>query len=465
MARFTELPFGNEGLVLPSQQQTQQGLSALSNNLLQMRQYMEGEKDKRDQAYVDATTFAIDPTITENVQRQKMADDVTDYSKKVSELYKSQDSGYLRLNVDQQLKQQNLRNELVSKQAQRIAAQNAYAAQYKEFTDPKNRGLYKPDYFEAQAAKFKNGEIVTDFLDTYPINTKKAIADMFNSTYKLNSNSSPQVKNVGKGFTTSFQKEWSNEFLGNDEPTAEVVTAKIGQKMRELYNTDPQFEYMINQDIASKSQNDPELKARLSSPQEFEKYLSDTYADVVKPIVYKEKYSEAKAPRGGTTVNVGSGDAKPKNVTLNTTRKAYTFGGTHIPPIKANLDVYTPYKTMTKGGLLVDAPAYDPSKPSAAAETFKDAQIDGIVNRGGVIYAAISRNKMRDVSSQDIFSGQTEKKQGADPGRDETFYVEYNHVKNLINDNGYKLEGWENFIKGTDLDENKPTTDWTKYKR
>jgi len=288
---------------------------------------------------------------------------------------------------------------------------------------------------------------------------------MFNSTYKLNSNSSPQVKNVGKGFTTSFQKEWSNEFLGNDEPTAEVVTAKIGQKMRELYNTDPQFEYMINQDLASKIQNDPELKARLSSPQEFEKYLSDTYADVVKPIVYKEKYSEAKAPRGGTTVNVGSGDAKPKNVTLNTTRKAYTFGGTHIPPIKANLDVYTPYKTMTKGGLLVDAPAYDPSKPSAAAETFKDAQIDGIVNRGGVIYAAISRNKMRDVSSQDIFSGQTEKKQGADPGRDETFYVEYNHVKNLINDNGYKLEGWENFIKGTDLDENKPTTDWTKYKR
>jgi len=177
MGRFTELPFGNEGLVLPSQQQTQQGLSALSNNLLQMRQYMEGEKDKRNQAYVDATSFAIDPTITENVQRQKMADDVTDYSKKVQELFKSQDSGYLRLNVDQQLKQQNLRNELVSKQAQRIAAQNAYAAQYKEFHDPKNRGIYKPDYFKEQAERFQKGDIVTDFLDTYPIDTKKLVSE------------------------------------------------------------------------------------------------------------------------------------------------------------------------------------------------------------------------------------------------------------------------------------------------
>ncbi len=186
MARFTELPFGNEGLVLPSQQQTQQALSSLSNNLLQMRQYMEGEKDKRDQAYVDATSFAIDPTITENVQRQKMADDVTDYSKKVSELYKSQDSGYLRVNVDQQLKQQNLRNELVSKQAQRIAAQNAYAAQYKEFTDPKNRGLYKPDYFDAQAKRFQDGEIVTDFLDTYPIDSQKLIGDTYKERFSIN---------------------------------------------------------------------------------------------------------------------------------------------------------------------------------------------------------------------------------------------------------------------------------------
>ncbi len=181
--------------------------------------------------------------------------------------------------------------------------------------------------------------------------------------------------------------------------------------------------------------------------------------------MYKVKSSDAKHEGKGTTVNVGSGEAKPKNVTLNTTRKAYTFGGSHIPPIQANIDVYTPYKIMTKGGLLVDAPAYSPDKPNAAAETFKDAQIDGIVNRGGVIYAAISRNKMRDVSSQDMFSGKTESKQGADPGRDETFYVEYSHVKNLVDDNGYKLDGWENFIKGTDLDQSAPTTDWTKYKR
>ena len=428
---------------------------------------MEGEKDKRNQAYVDATTFAIDPTITENVQRQKMADDVTDYSKKVSELYKSQDSGYLRLNVDQQLKQQNLRNELVSKQAQRIAAQNAYAAQYKEFTDPKNKGLYKPDYFKAQADKFKQGEIVTDFLDTYQIDTKQMLADYYKKTYQLNMQGQPLVKNLGNDMYSSTKTSWSSLFLGDAEPTMDNVKTAVADDLYEkATNPESPFNFPMSQDLANYEAKNPGTKEEFArDPQKHKEWLLKEYGGVGVQAVYKTESSDAKAKSKGTTVNNYSGDAKPKNVTLNTTRKAYTFGGSHIPPIKANIDIYTPYKVMTKGGLLKDGDPYDPSQPSNAAETFKDAQIDGIVNRGGVIYAAISRNKMRDVSSQNMFSGKTESKQGADPGRDETFYVEYSHVKNLVDDNGYKLDGWENFIKGTDLDQSAPTTDWTKYKR
>lgn len=466
MARFTELPMGDTGLILPSQQQTQQAISNLSNNLLQMRQYMEGEKDKRRADYVAATSFAIDPSITENAQRMKMVDDVAEYSKKTRELYKTQDSGYLRLNEKQLLEQQNLRNELVSKQAQRIAAQNAYAAQYKEFHDPKNRGLYKPDYFKEQAERFKSGEIVTDFLETYPIDTKKMLADSFKNNFKINMEGDPAVKNLGNNYYTSSQVRWSNLLLGDAQPTMENAKKALGEY---LYNiaTDPKYpeHTAISQDIATYFQKNPEAEQAFSDPEEVKKWLVKEYGPSTLPFVYEQKTGEAKSKSKGTTVNNYTGDAKPKNVTLNTTRKAYTFGGTHIPPIKANIDVYTPYKIMTRGGKLVDDPSYNPNKLGTAAETFKDAQIDGIVKRDGVIYAAISRNKMSERPYYDPSTGETSKRQVADQGKDETFYVEYGHVKNLIDDNGYKLDRWDEFIKDTDLDENASKTDWTKYKR
>jgi len=436
MARFTELPFGNEGLVLPSQQQTQQGLSALSNNLLQMRQYMEGEKDKRNQAYVDATTFAIDPTITENVQRQKMADDVTDYSKKVSELYKSQDSGYLRLNVDQQLKQQNLRNELVSKQAQRIAAQNAYAAQYKEFTDPKNRGLYKPDYFEAQAKRFQDGEIVTDFLDVYPIDTKKLLADSFKNNFKINMEGDPSVKNLGNGYYSSSKVGWSNLLLGDAQPTPENAKKALGEY---LYNiaTDPKYpeSNAISQDIATYFQKNPDAQQEFDDPEKVKEWLVKEYGPSTMPYIYEQKTSDAKAKSKGTTVNVGSGEAKPKTIYYNKKQDGYLLGGKHGAPIQFSMDVIPDYYTMDGSGNLVKATSTTPN----VAETFKDAQINSIVRRGGKIYAGISKNKVTDEQSQN-WDGSTTNKKVASKDLDQTVYVPYDQVSSLVKQEGYNLE-------------------------
>jgi len=204
-------------------------LSQLSNNLLQTRQYFEVEKEKREKAYVDATAFTVDPSITDTVQRQKMIEDANEYKTKVQELYKTPDSGYLRLNPDEQLKQRNLQNELITKQSQRMAAQAAYSAQYKEFTDPKNRGLYKPAYFKDQAERFQKGEIITDFLKTYPIATKKMVSDYFKGNYLMNMQGDPKVKNLGSNMYSSSKTNWSGTLLGDAEPTMENVKSAVGE--------------------------------------------------------------------------------------------------------------------------------------------------------------------------------------------------------------------------------------------
>lgn len=437
MARFTELPFGNEGLVLPSQQQTQQGLSALSNNLLQMRQYMEGEKDKRDQAYVDATTFAIDPSITENAQRQGMADDATEYQKNVKELYNTPDSGYMKLNNDELLKRQNLRNELVSKQAQRIAAQNAYAAQYKEFTDPKNRGLYKPDYFEAQAKRFQDGEIITDFLDTYPIDSQKLIGDTYKERFSINMEGTPAIKNLKPGFYSSTTSSWSGTLLGDKEPTLAEVKKTIGDQLyNDATNPESYLNHVISQDIAQYDQKNPgSLQEFGQDPEKFKDWLVTKYGGSVIPNVYKQKTSEAKHEGKGTTVNNYSGDAKPKTIYYNKTQDGYLFGGKHGAPIQFSLPVVPDYYTMDGSGNLVKATSTTPS----VAETFKDAQINSIVKRGGKVYAGISKNKLIDQPDVDR-NGTPIIKKAESKDLSETIYVPYDQVSSLVKQEGYNLE-------------------------
>jgi hypothetical protein len=443
MARFTELPMGDTGLILPSQQQTQQAISNLSNNLLQMRQYMEGEKDKRRADYVAATSFAIDPSITENAQRMKMVDDVAEYSKKTRELYKTQDSGYLRLNEKQMLEQQNLRNELVSKQAQRIAAQNAYAAQYKEFHDPKNRGLYKPDYFKEQAERFKSGEIVTDFLETYPIDTKKMLADSFKNNFKINMEGDPSVKNLGNNYYTSSQVRWSNLLLGDAQPTMENAKKALGEY---LYNiaTDPKYpeHTAISQDIATYFQKNPEAEQAFSDPEEVKKWLVKEYGPSTLPFVYEQKTGEAKSKSKGTTVNVGSGNAKPKTIYYNKTQDGYLLGGKHGAPIQFSMDVIPDYYIMDNKGNLVKATSQTPN----VAETFKDAQINSIVRRGGKIYAGISKNKVEYEPATDYDTGKPITKKVASKDLDQTIYVPYDIVSSLVKQENYNLEPIEGFF-------------------
>jgi len=399
---------------------------------------MEGEKDKRNQAYVDATSFAIDPTITENVQRQKMADDVTDYSKKVQELFKSQDSGYLRLNVDQQLKQQNLRNELVSKQAQRIAAQNAYAAQYKEFHDPKNRGIYKPDYFKEQAERFQKGDIVTDFLDTYPIDTKKLVSDTYKNTYQLNMQGNPLVKNLGNDYYSSTKTSWSGLFLGDAEPTIDNVKKAVGEDLyKKAINPDSELHYAISQDLANYFQQNPEAEQEFTDPAKLKDWLVKEYGGEATQWIYKQESTDAKAKSKGTTVNVGSGDAKPKTIYYNKTQDGYLLGGKHGAPIQFSMDIVPEYYTMNSAGNLVQATSHNPN----VAETFKDAQINSIVKRGGKIYAGISKNKLTDEEIMTAYGAPTGKyRKSGSKDLDETIYVPYDQVSSLIKQEGYNLE-------------------------
>jgi len=444
MGKFTELPI-DTSLVLPSQERTQQMLSQLSQNLLQTRQYFEQEKDKRDKAYVDATSFTVDPSITDTVQRQKMIEDANEYQKKVQELYKTPDSGYLKLNADEQLKQRNLQNELITKQAQRMSAQAAYSAQYKEFTDPKNRGLYKPDYFKAQADRFQKGEIVTDFLETYPISTKKMVADFYKDNYKMNMQGDPKVKNLGSNMYSSTKSSWSASLLGDAEPTMENVKAAVAE---DLYQkaTDPNspFQPAIAQDMKTYFQKNPDAQQEFSDPAKVKEWLVKEYGGEAIPHVYKVESSDAKAKSRGTTVNVGSGESKQKNVVYNQKQDGYMFGGKHAPPIKYSWDTTPQYSIMNSSGNIV--PVQNPLQAPGAAETFKNAQINGIIKRGGVIYAAISKNKLVDEQS-DNWDGTRSTKKIQSKDLDQTYYLPYDQVATLVEQEGYNLQGWDKFTE------------------
>jgi len=444
MGKFTELPI-DTSLVLPSQERTQQMLSQLSQNLLQTRQYFEQEKDKRDKAYVDATSFTVDPSITDTVQRQKMIEDANEYQKKVQELYKTPDSGYLKLNADEQLKQRNLQNELITKQAQRMSAQAAYSAQYKEFTDPKNRGLYKPDYFKAQADRFQKGEIVTDFLETYPISTKKMVADFYKDNYKMNMQGDPKVKNLGSNMYSSTKSSWSGTLLGDAEPTMENVKAAVAE---DLYQkaTDPNspFQPAIAQDMKAYFQKNPDAQQEFSDPAKVKEWLVKEYGGEAIPHVYKVESSDAKSKPRGNTTNVYNGDAKPKTIYYNKTQDGYLLGGKHGAPIQFSLPIVPDYYTMDGSGNLVKATSTTPN----VAETFKDAQINSIVRRGGKIYAGISKNKLTDEEIMTAYGAPTGKyRKSGSKDLDETIYVPYDQVSSLIKQEGYNLEPIAGFFE------------------
>lgn len=443
---FTELPFGQEGLVLPSQAVLQQQLSGLSQFLQGMRQYMEGVKDQRQKEFVASTSFAIDPTITETAQRQKMIEDVEEYVIDAKKLYAESDGefGYLRLSPQQQVKLQNRKNDLVGKQSQRMAAQAAYAAQYKEFNDPKNIGLYDANKFAEQAKKFQSGEIVTDFLKPYPINTKKYISDLYASVYKLNKEDM-QMKSVGMGSKAGLKTQWTSSLFGDIAPSSDQINQVIAESLYQNYYQDPKFNLLVNLDLEPYG---AAFRAQLEQdPEKFRKYLADNYAEVVKPHLYSQEYtSPTNIKSGGTTVNVssgGSGDGV--NILYNNAISGYNFSGRGgkggAAPIPYDGDVPTEFYVLNKSKLASVSMANQPP-----VEAFKNAKITGVIKKEGKVYAAMSVPKVEEYQEEGVFGGTTTKKR-LSLDKTQVYYVPYSAVESVIRQSGYNLEGWDDFYR------------------
>lgn len=441
---FTELQPGQTSLVLPSQAGLQQQLAGLSQSLQGMRQYMEGVKEQRQKEFVASTSFAIDPSITETAQRQKMIEDVESYVTDAKKLYSESDGeyGYLRLSPQQQVKLQNLRNDLVGKQGQRMAAQAAYAAQYKEFSDPKNIGLYDAEVFQERANAFKSGEIVTDFLQAYPVNTKKMIADMYGGIYKINKEDL-QMKSVGMGSKAGLKTKWSSAFFGDTMPTQDQVNQAIGESAYEMFNTDPKFRYAVSQDIRNITQSNPEMLNQLQDPETFKKFLSEQYADVIKPVIYSQEYtSPTNIKTGGTTVNVGGGSGGNIKIYYNKAIDGYNFSGRggakSSEPIPYTGDIPSEFYVLDKKTLNTV-----PQSKQPPVEAFRNSKITGVIKKNDKVYAAVSVPKV-----------ETYEEDGKDKVRlslDKTqvYYVPYGLVENVVKQAGYDLENWDKFYTGS----------------
>lgn len=461
---FTELPFGQEGLVLPSQAGLQQQLSGLSQSLQGMRQYMEGQKEQRQQQFVQATSFAIDPSITETAQRQKMIEDVESYITDAKKLYSESDGeyGYLRLSPQQQVQLQNKRNELVGKQGQRMAAQAAYAAQYKEFTDPKNIGLYDAEAFEERAKAFKSGEIVTDFLQAYPINTKKMIADMYGSIYKMNKEDM-QMKSVGMGSKAGLKTKWSSSFFGDTVPTPDQINQSIGESAYEMFNTDPKFRYAVSQDIRSIAQSNPDIVNQLQDPESFKAFLSQQYADVIKPVIYSQEYTApTNIKTGGTTVNVGGGSDGRVKIYYNKAIEGYNFSGRggakSSEAIPYTGDIPSEFYVLDKNNVR----QVTKQSEQPPVEAFRNSKITGIVKKDGKVYAALSVPMVERVKER--IDGQTVETTKLSQDKSKAYYVPYNLVDNVIKQAGYELENWDKFYQETEVDQGFPTTEPSMFK-
>jgi hypothetical protein len=447
MNSFTELPF-QQPTVLPSQQGLQQQLAQQSAMLRQNRMYMQQEADNRQKEMLAYSSFQIDPSITETVQRQKMMDDVQEYIDFASKLYASADSGYLRLSPKQQLELQNKRNELVGKQSQRMAAQASYNAAYKEMFDPKNAGLYKRDFFEERAKAFKNGEIVSEFLEPYGIQTDKALADRFKLVYTPNG-VFEEVKNIGKGYNATFKTHYSTALFGDTAPTAEQAKAKVGDLVYEIMtNPDDKDNYAILQDFNQAIKQDPELakKAQVGDEQAIKEWAANKYGQLSQYFYKQDAYRGDKPSR--TTVNNYFGNGKPVTIKYNKAIDGYLFSGTgkdgKPSPIPVQMDITPSYYTKNSKGELVQG------KSGEEAETFRDAQITGIIKYKGELYAAVTKNLMtQQEGATNIFTGdKAGTKEVKSQEKKQTLYVPYEEVQSIVEQNGYNLEDWEKFSKG-----------------
>jgi len=349
-----------------------------------------------------------------------MIEDSQKYTEEVAKLYKSADSGYLRLSPEQQLKMQNMRTELVGRQSQRMAAQAAYKAAYKEVNDPKNLGIYKKDYFGQQAERFKNGEVVTDFLDTYRIDTKKQMVDKYKDIIKPNAENLT-IKNLGGGKSVDFKQSYSTAYF-KKPPTPEELQSTVGEIVyKDLTNPESPLQYSILQDLKEAAQKDPELaKAiQIGDDAKIKQWASKQYSDVFSTMLYKEDNNSSK----NITIHTGSGSSSKNPVTIKyyPELKGYSFSG-KFKPIALDGEV---------GG-----------------KTYKDAKITGVVMQGGEPMAAISIPKVEDATSS-FASGTTpftvtnKKISGTERN---TIYVPFNEVKPYIEQNGYILKDFDKYM-------------------
>lgn len=448
MSSFTELPF-QQPTVLPSQQGLQQQLAQQSAMLRQNRMYMQQEADNRTREMLAYSSFQIDPSITETVQRQKMMDDVQEYTDFASKLYASADSGYLRLSPKQQLELQNKRNELVGKQSQRMAAQASYNAAYKEMFDPKNAGLYKRDFFEERAKAFKNGEIVSEFLEPYGIQTDKALADRFKLAYTPNG-VFEEVKNIGKGYNATFKTNYSTALFGDKAPTAEQAKAKVGDLVYEIMtNPDDKDNYAILQDFNQAIKQDPALaeKAQVGDEQAIKQWAANKYGQLSQYFYKQDAYRGDKPNKGGSG---SSTTLKPVTINYDKNLKGYVFSGKAKP---ITLDVEVPRYGKREGGKWT---SYEDNV------TLKGAKITGIVNIGGEPYVAVNKPKMDEEGYTNQYNvgstAVTSKGKATDKVQNETVYVRYEYLQGIIEENGYQLKDFDKYFTGTPA----PKTEVTK---
>jgi hypothetical protein len=209
-----------------------------------------------------------------------------------------------------------------------------------------------------------------------------------------------------------------------------------------MFNTDPKFRYAVSQDIRNITKSNPEMLNQLQDPETFKRFLSEQYADVIKPVIYSQEYTSPTNIKTESTVvnNMFPGEGGDVPIYYDKAIDGYNFSGIggkgKSKPI--------PYQGVIPSELRVyDGKNYtivsqDKQPPEAA---FNDAELTGIKKIGGKVYAAVSVPKVEEYQTD---SG-TKTRRAIER---QVYYIPYGLAETSIKQSGYVLQDWEKFYEG-----------------
>ena len=138
-----------EPIVIPSQESIWQKYTQNENDYLNTLMTVNSIKQQRLQAMLQNSQFDVDPSLVDKTLRGEMIKLSTDFTKKVTDIYKnpSEDNGYLQLGADDAMKVAQLKSQWATDMAAVKSVQNEMNVAKAKMADPATAFMYDSELY------------------------------------------------------------------------------------------------------------------------------------------------------------------------------------------------------------------------------------------------------------------------------------------------------------------------------